>query len=390
MFQKVLQPSIQYHLEQGGRKVDYLITGGNGFIGSNLIAHILARESDANVINLDTSRNETMEEYMDISKHQGRYTFKEGDVCELGTYEHYLKVSDVIINCAVENDRSHMTERLDKSIRTNILGARVLADACVRNNVPLLHLSTDEIYGSCPFTVQRREEHTPSDPTNVFATTMAAGERLVAIAGRKGGVPIAIVRPCEIIGPNQGPTNIVPRTIKMVKDGRPPWISGEKGERYRDWLHVLDLCYALELITRSITGKVGPKISEDTHQEHNPPGKTVISGTSVATTPKTTPTSQPKQIMSGVTYFNITAEMRHNINSIVEMILQLMGSELPVQVSIDEAYRDLGYNASGKKLSYHGWQAKFTDIKEGLSSTIEWYNENPSVIDSVPSGRLRP
>ena len=370
--------------------MDYLIAGGNGFIGSNLIAHILAREPEANVINLDKSRKEAMEEYMSISKHQGRYTFKEGDICELASYEHYLKVSDVVINCAHDNDRAHIIERLEKAIKTNILGARVLADACVRNNVPLLHVSTAEVYGSSPFTVQRREEHTPPDPTNSYATTMAAGERLVAIAGKKGGVPIAIVRPCEIVGPNQGPASLVPRTIKMIKEGRPPWVFGKKGERYRDWLHVLDLCNALELVISSITGKVSPKVTEDTHPEHNPPGKTVISGTSVATTPSSSVIQQPKQIMSGVTFFNITSELRYNLNTMVEMILSIMGSELPVQERIDEVYRDMGYNASGKKINYHGWQAKFTDIKEVLSSTVEWYNDNPDVIDSIPSGRLRP
>ena len=67
-----------------------------------------------------------------------------------------------------------------------------------------------------------------------------------------------------------------------------------------------------------------------------------------------------------------------------------MGSELPVQLRTDESYSDLGYNGSGKKLSYHGWQAKFTDLKEIISSTIEWYNDNPDVIDSIHSGRLRP
>ncbi|MGA1873872.1 MAG: NAD-dependent epimerase/dehydratase family protein, partial [Thermoplasmatota archaeon] len=292
---------------------------------------MLSREPDANIINLDLERKEAMEDYMSISQYQGRYTFKEGDICELASYEHYLKVSDVVINCATENDRGHFTERLERSIRTNVLGARVLADACVRNNVPLLHVSTDEVYGSCPFTVQRREENAPLDPTNPYATTMAAGERLVSIAGRKGGVPIAIVRPCEVIGPNQGLSHLVPRTIKMIKDRRPPWIPGKKGERYRDWLHVLDLCLALELIVRSITGKVGPIVSEDSHPEHNPPGKTVISGTSVATAPMTSPQKQRKQIVSGVTYVNITAEMRQNISGIVDTIISLMGSELPLQ-----------------------------------------------------------
>jgi len=370
--------------------LDYLIAGGNGFIGSNLISHILTREPDANIINLELSRREGMEDYMGISTFQGRYAFKEGDVCELSTYEHYLKVSDVVINCAMENDRARFSERMERSIRTNILGARVLADACVRNNVPLLHVSTDEVYGSCPFTVQRREENSPLDPTNPYATTMAAGERLVSIAGRRGGVPIAIVRPCEIIGPNQGMTQVVPRTIKMIKDGRPPWIPGKIGERYRDWLHVLDLCSALELIIRSVTGKVSPKVSEDTHPEHNPPGKTVISGTSVATTPPPHLQKKNKPIVSGVTYLNVTSEMRHTLNNIVESVISLMGSELPVQERFDEGYMDLGYNASGKKLMYQGWQAKFTDIMEGLRSTIEWYEEHPEVIDSVPSGRLMP
>jgi hypothetical protein len=72
------------------------------------------------------------------------------------------------------------------------------------------------------------------------------------------------------------------------------------------------------------------------------------------------------------------------------MVLSIMNSELPIQERSDEAYYDMGYNASGKKINYHGWQAKFTDMNEVLSSTIEWYNEHPEVIDSVPSGRLRP
>ncbi|MGA1866446.1 MAG: NAD-dependent epimerase/dehydratase family protein [Thermoplasmatota archaeon] len=370
--------------------MDYLIAGGSGFIGSNLISHILSREPEANIINLDLQRREPVEEHMSISRFQGRYTFKEGDVCEIATYEHYLKVSDVVINCATENDKCRFSEKVERFIRTNVLGARVLAGACVRNNVPLLHVSTDEVYGSCPFTVQRREEHTPIDPTNPYATTMAAGERLAAIAGRRGGVPIAIARVCEIIGPNQGLSQLVPRTIKMIKDGRPPWIPGKKGERYRDWLHVLDLCSALELVVRSITGRVPLKVSEDTHPEHNIPGRTVISGTSVATASPPAPIKQPKKIVSGVSYFNITAEMRYDLNAIVESILSLMGSRLPIQDRLDEGYLDLGYNPSGRKLNYQGWQARFTDIREVLRSTIEWYEEHPWFIDAVPSGRLGP
>jgi len=376
----------------GGPILDYLIAGGNGFIGSNLIAYIMGRDPEANVINLDLSRKEVMEDHMGISQYQGRYAFKEGDVCDLSSYEHYLKISDIVINCAVESGRSHFHERMERFIRTNIFGARVLADACVRNNVPLLHLSTDEVYGSCPFTVQRKEESAPVDPTNPYATTRAAGERLVYLSGKMSEAPLAIVRPCEVIGPNQGVTNMIPRTIKMIREGRPPMVPSKKGERYRDWIHVLDLCSALEIVTRSITGRVGPRVTEDHHNEHNPPGRTVISGTSVATTPRSGgQTSKPVQpIVSGVTVLNITSENRHSLNSVVETILSLMGSDLPIQERRDEAYTDLGYNPSGKKIAYYGWQSRYTDMRDMLRSTVEWYEEHPDLIDSFHSDRLMP
>ena len=85
--------------------MDYLIAGGNGFIGSNLIEYILARDESANIINLDLRRDEAMEDRMGISQHQGRYAFKEGSINELSSYEHYLKVSDLVINLASENQR---------------------------------------------------------------------------------------------------------------------------------------------------------------------------------------------------------------------------------------------------------------------------------------------
>ncbi|MFW3146203.1 MAG: NAD-dependent epimerase/dehydratase family protein [Thermoplasmatota archaeon] len=372
--------------------MDYLIAGGNGFIGSNLIEYILARDDSANIINLDLKRDEAMEERMGIARHQGRYAFKEGSINELSSYEHYLKVSDLVINLASENQRSAFKERMEKFVMTNILGARVLADACARNGIPLLHASSDEVYGSCPFTVQRREESSPLDPTNPYATTIAAGERLVMLAGKEGGIPIAITRICEVIGPNQSINGLVPRTIKMVKQGRPPVVRGKRGEKYRDWLHVLDVCSGLYLIGKSLTGKVELKAAAEPHPEQSPPGKTVIHGTSVATASpfqeKIRKADAP--IVSGVTVFNITAELRLPISSIVEKVLGVMGSELPVQESLDEAFKDLGYNPSGKKLTYHGWQARYNEIDDIISSTVEWYLDHLEVIESSAASRLMP
>ncbi len=210
--------------------MDVLIVGGNSFIGANLQSYLLSRDQGINIISLDVARDTRMEDVMGLNQYQGRYSFKEGGICNLSTYEHYLKVSDLVINCSSIGYRSRFSEGMELFIRTNIQGARMLAESACRYHVPLMHISTDEVYGSCPFTVHRREETAPLDPTNSFAATMAAGERLVSLAGKSSGNPIMIARPCELIGPNQDPDRLVPRTIRSIMGGRPPGIR-EKGGR---------------------------------------------------------------------------------------------------------------------------------------------------------------
>ncbi len=371
--------------------MDVLIVGGNSFIGGNLQSYLLSRDQGINIISLDVTRDTRMEDVMGLNQYQGRYSFKEGGICDLSTYEHYLKVSDLVINCSSVGYRSRFSEGMELFIRTNIQGARMLAESACRYHVPLMHISTDEVYGSCPFTVHRREETAPLDPTNSFAATMAAGERLVSLAGKSSGNPIMIARPCELIGPNQDPDRIVPRTIRSIMGGRPPGIREKGGERYRDWLHVLDLCSALHLLMESISGSSGPISPEEGENVHSQPGGTVISGTSVASTPSSGPRNSSKRsILSGVSIFNITSEMRYPITDVVERTMKLMGSVLPVQETSEEGYRDLGYNPSGKKITYQGWQGRYDDIDGILLSTIEWYKENPDMLSLPPSQKLMP
>ena len=371
--------------------LDYLIAGGNGFIGSNFIAYMLRKDPSATIMNLDRYRKESIEELMGINEFQGRYLFKEGDICELSTYEHYVKVADVVVNCFSESDRTRFDERMERFVRTNVLGARILADAACRSDVPMLHISTDEVYGSCPISVQRRDETCPLDPSNPYSTTMAAGERLVTLAARKAEVPAAILRPCELIGPNPRKEGLVPLNIRRVLEGQPPIYWGKVEERYRDFLHVLDLCSAMELVIRSLTGARGGRSRDGTQPEIVQPGKTVISGTNIATLPVVQQAKvQPLQMTGGVTTFNVTGELRYSLTNIMERMLSIMGSNLPMQESSDDNYRDVGYNPSGRKLSYHGWQAKYTDIDEVLRSTIEWYKEHPETLESSMSRRLLP
>ena|GEM_PF-2627085 len=371
--------------------MDLLIVGGNSFIGSNLQAYLLGRDPSINIMNLDSARDNRMEDIMGLSRYQGRYSFKGGEVCDLSTYEHYLKVSDMVINCSSNIRGSFFREGMERYMRANTLGARILADSASRNHVPLIHVSSDEVYGSCPYTVHRRDESSPLDPTNSFATTIAAGERLVSIAGKESGTPMVIVRPCELIGPNQPAYGIVPRTIRSIMAGRPPTFREKGGERYRDWLHILDFCSAVEILMDSLTGSTEPVKQETEGEVHSPPGKTVISGTSVATVQTQPPEKKvARSVLSGVSVFNITSEMRYPIVDIIERTMKLMGSDLPLQESKEEGYRDLGYNPSGKKISYQGWHPRYNDVDEILKSTVDWFRENPDILQLTASSHLGP
>jgi len=371
--------------------MDYLITGGNGFIGSNLIPYILGRDEDATIINLDLARSTAMEERMGFGQYHARYAFKEGNVCDISSYEHYLKVCDVVINCSFENHLGTFKERMERFVMTNIMGARLLADTAFKYSVPLVHVSTDQVYGSCPPNVPRREEACPMDPSNAYAATMAASERLVALSARREGVPAAILRPCELIGPNQGLGHLVPTTLRSIFDNHPPSVPGGGGERYRDWLHVLDLCSAMETIIQSLTGSKSPVQAPPISTDAQQPGKTIISGTSVATAVKDPPVNiRSTPLVGGVTVFNITSESMATIPAVVRMVLELSGSNLPLRDSIDESFRDLGYNPSGRKLAYHGWHSRYTDLTEVIRSTIQWYRDHPDRLQTTISDRLMP
>lgn len=371
--------------------MDYLITGGNGFIGSNLIPYLLGRDEEATIINLDLARNTAMEDRMGFGQYHARYAFKEGDVCDLSSFEHYLKVCDAVINCSFENNIGTFRERMERFVRTNIIGSKLLADTAFKYGVPLMHVSTDQVYGSCPANVPRREEGSPMDPTNPYSVTMAAGERFVSLSARREGVPAAIIRPCELIGPNQGVSHLVPTTLRSIFEGRPPSVPGGGGERYRDWLHVLDLCSAMEMIMKSLTGSKTPVQAPPISMDAQHPGKTIISGTSVATAVKEPVMNiRPTPLVGGVTVYNITSELIATVPAMVRMVLELAGSDLPLRDTIDESFKDLGYNPSGRKLAYQGWQARYTDLTEVVRSTVQWYRDHPDRLQTTMSDRLMP
>jgi len=128
-----------------------LITGGCGFIGSNFIRYILRKYPDYKILNIDKlTYCGCRENLIDIEKDK-RYRFIKGDICDRRLVSGLMKDCDAVLNFAAESHVDRSIKDASSFIYTNVYGVHVLLDAAVKNNVKrLIHISSDEVYGSIP------------------------------------------------------------------------------------------------------------------------------------------------------------------------------------------------------------------------------------------------
>ncbi len=222
----------------------FLVTGGAGFIGSNLV-HFLHREiNDATVINLDALTYAGNLENLQGLENSSRYHFIRGNICDGDTVKKILEEwkPGVIFHLAAEShvDRSI----LDPSpfIRTNVEGTQVLLHA-VLEIIPearFVYVSTDEVYGDAEpeefFT-----ETSPLKPSSPYSASKAAGDMLVSAYVRTYGLNAITVRPSNNYGPYQFPEKLIPLVITSALEEKPIPVYGD-GKQERDWIYVEDTC----------------------------------------------------------------------------------------------------------------------------------------------------
>ncbi|MBC6947104.1 NAD-dependent epimerase/dehydratase family protein, partial [candidate division KSB1 bacterium] len=126
-----------------------LVTGGAGFIGSNFVHHLLRKNDDVEIINLDKlTYAGNLENLRDI-KGNPNYRFVKGDICDAGLVDELMVGVDVVVNFAAESHVDRSIGGPDAFIRTDVFGAFILLDAARRHNVKkFMQISTDEVYGS--------------------------------------------------------------------------------------------------------------------------------------------------------------------------------------------------------------------------------------------------
>ena len=340
-----------------------LITGGAGFIGSNLVRHII-ETTEHSVLNVDALTYAGNLHSLNDIKDNTRYQFSQVDICDAKQVEKAFQAfqPDWVMHLAAE---SHVDRSIDGPgafIETNVIGTFNLLQSArshyealagdAKAKFRFLHVSTDEVYGSLGETGLFKET-TPYDPHSPYSASKASSDHLVRAWADTYGLPVLITNCSNNYGPFQFPEKLIPVVILKALRGEDIPVYG-KGINIRDWLYVED--HADALYTVISKGK---------------PGETYNIG-----------------------WYN----ERSNID-IVELLCELLDELKPredrksyreqITFVTDRPGHDLRYAIDASKIKRDlGWTPK-QDHSSGFRKTVEWYLDNTAWTQQILDGSYK-
>ena len=381
-----------------------LVTGGAGFIGSNLV-RLLVQEKGESVINLDKlTYAGNAESLADLADHPN-YHFEQVDLCDAAALQRVFDQHqpDAVMHLAAE---SHVDRSIDgpgEFIQTNIVGTYHLLQASLnywrglqgaggmeqgagsreqgvgsreqgeessspklqapsptQKSFRFLHVSTDEVYGSLAPDAPGFSETTPYDPHSPYSASKAASDHLARAWGDTYGLPVLVTNCSNNYGPYQFPEKLIPVVILKCLRGEPIPVYG-KGENIRDWLYVTD--HAEALYTVLTKGRV-------------------------------------------VETYNIGGNNERQNIELVKMLCRIMDEMSPLSTSHsslstpvlheslitfvkDRPGHDLRYAIDSTKIRDElGWAPK-EDFESGFRKTVKWYLDNREWWESILSGEYK-
>ena len=225
-----------------------LVTGGAGFIGSNFIRHLLQTHPEDSVVNLDKLTYAGNPANLADLAQDPRYTFAPGDICDAALVRELMRGTDAVVNFAAESHVDRSILEPDAFLRTGVHGVFTLLEAVRELKIPrLLHISTDEVYGS--IAEGSADELAPLQPTSPYSAAKASGDLLALAYFHTHATPVVITRSSNNFGPYQYPEKVIPLFVTNAIDGEPLPLYGD-GRNVRDWLYVVDNCEAIDLVLR--------------------------------------------------------------------------------------------------------------------------------------------
>ena len=230
-----------------------LITGGAGFIGSEVVRQSLYAKFE--VINVDVLTYASSKENLFDLPYPENYYFEHTDICDGTALKKIFKKyqPDAIVHLAAESHVDRSITSPAQFIQTNIVGTFTLLEAALQYwtakrrdpNFRFLHVSTDEVFGSLELdSAAKFNEDTAYAPRSPYSASKASSDHLVRAWYETYGLPTIVSNCSNNYGPRQNDEKLIPNTIKMALLGKPIPVYGD-GKNVRDWLFVEDHADAL-------------------------------------------------------------------------------------------------------------------------------------------------
>ena len=320
-----------------------LVTGGLGFIGSNFILKILEEDKDIEIINIDAELYGSDHGNLSQIVDSNRYEFFKGNISNKKFMEEQITKCDAVVNFAAESHVDRSISDANPFLVSNIRGAFTILDIITKQKKRMVQISTDEVFGSLiQDTADEKAKFNPSSP---YAATKAAAELLINSYSITFQSDVIITRCTNNYGPRQFLEKLIPKTIILANKNLKIPIYG-KGKNIRDWIYVEDHCHAVKRAL--LDGKSGES-------------------------------------------YNISANNEIDNMTIVKKILQIMNkSEDLIEFVEDRPGHDFRYSMTSNKASEQlNWKMK-TNFEEGLEKTIQWYLDNPKILNDISQTVLDP
>ena len=326
-------------------KIKVIVTGGLGFIGSNLIELLIKKKYS--VINIDC--NTYSSNYYNTKDYKKNYKFIK---CNINNKKKIFNILSkykpaAIFNLAAETHVDRSIDNPKAFIDSNILGVFNLLEAFRKfhkknKNSKLIHISTDEVYGD--ILKGRSNENYSYKPSSPYSASKASSDHLVYSYFRTYKLPVIITNCSNNYGPKQHPEKLVPKLIYNILNNKPLPIYG-KGKNSREWIYVKDHCEALIKVYQK--GKIGEFYNIGSNKNLN------------------------------------NLEVCRNLINVSKNLIKL-GKKVKISFVKDRPGHDIRYALNSNKIKKDlGWFPK-TSFKEGIRLTFNWYNKNKSYYKSLP------
>lgn len=240
-----------------------IVTGGAGFIGSEVVRQALERWPDTQVVTVDALTYAGHRSNLEAADGNPRHRFVEADIRDAGAMDALVGEvkPDALIHLAAESHVDRSIEASTVFLETNVVGTGVLLEAARRHGVRrFLHVSTDEVYGDVPEPHLSRPED-PLLPRSPYAASKAASDLLARSHFTTHGLGVVITRGCNTYGPYQFPEKLLPLAITNLLLGEPVPVYGD-GRQVREWIHVTDHARGILMAVESgVDGEIYPMAS---------------------------------------------------------------------------------------------------------------------------------